>query len=153
MKPLPMNESYSALAALLRRVDFFAAMTMGQMERVVHSITCFSYEPGEVIVKQGGKGDAFYIINSGKVSVTMKKGWLSSPKFLATLENGDFFGEMALLSTDPRSATITALEPTTAFVLLRRDFHTFLSEYPGFAQVVQKAAAHRKFVLSHGTYP
>ena len=152
MKPLPMNESYTALAGFLRRVDFFASMTVGQMEKVVHSISCFECEPGEAIVKQGGKGDAFYIINSGKVEVRVKKGFFSPAKTVATLQAGDFFGEMALLTTDPRTATIVALETTTLFVLLRRDFHAFLGEHPGFAQEVQKAAAHRKFVLTHG-YP
>ena len=150
MKPLPMNESYSALAGFLRRVDFFAPLTVGQMEKMVHSISCFECEAGEAVFKQGAKGDAFYIIYLGKVEVRIKKGFFSAPKRVATLQAGDFFGEMALLTTDPRTATIVAIEPTKLFVLLRRDFHAFLGEHPGFAQEVQKAAAHRKFVMTHG---
>lgn len=146
MDKLPMGDAeYGLLARVLRKVDFFAPMTIGQMEKVLPYIMLYSYRAGEKVFKQGEKGDAFYIVNSGKVEVRISK-WFFSTKTLAALGPGDFFGEMALLSSDPRSATVATTEPTRLFVLLQADFQYILNENPTFAEEVKKIVARRKFV-------
>lgn len=151
MEKLKMGDAeYGELAKVLRKVDFFAPMTIGQMEKVLPYIMLFSYSSDETVFKQGAKGDAFYIVHAGRVAVRIKTGWFWSKKTLTTLGPGDFFGEMALLSSDPRSASVVALEPTRLFVLLQADFQYILEENPAFAQEVQKIAARRKFASSHG---
>lgn len=151
MDKLPMSDAeFGALAKVLRKVDFFAPMTIGQMEKVLPYIMLYSYSPDETVFSQGSKGDAFYIVHAGRVAVQIKKGWFSFKKTVTTLGPGDFFGEMALLSSDPRSATVMTLEPTRLFVLLQADFQYILKENAAFEQEVQKIAARRKFTASHG---
>ncbi|MBI4422519.1 MAG: cyclic nucleotide-binding domain-containing protein [Elusimicrobia bacterium] len=151
MEKLPMSDAeYGVLARVLRKVDFFAPMTIGQMEKVLPYILLYAYQPDETVFTQGSKGDAFYIVHTGRVAVQIKKGWFSWRKTVTTLGPGDFFGEMALLSSDPRSATVATVEPTRLFVLLQADFQYILKENPAFAEEVGRIAARRKFAASHG---
>ena len=68
------------------------------------------FAAGDTIVREGEPGAEMFIIQEGKVAVTKKIG--DTDVFLATLERGDFFGEMSLLESQPRSATVRALVPT-----------------------------------------
>ncbi|MBI4347666.1 MAG: cyclic nucleotide-binding domain-containing protein [Elusimicrobia bacterium] len=151
MEKLTMGDAeFGLLARVLRKVDFFAPMTIGQMEKVLPYIMLYSYKPDETVFKQGSIGDAFYIVHQGRVCVRIKKGFFSFSKTITTLGPGDFFGEMALLSSDPRSASVVALEPTRLFVLLQADFQFILKENAAFAEEVKKIAARRKFASNQG---
>ena len=85
------------------------------------------YEPGDVIFSEGDTSSEMYIIQDGKVVITKKVA--GADVFLAMLERGDFFGEMALLDSRPRHATCTALVRTKLIAIksgellikLRRD--------------------------------
>jgi len=79
------------------------------------------YLPGTHIICQGDPGDNFYIIRSGEVKCTQ-----GDKEVSRRLKEGDFFGELALLSTDKRQATVTATEPTTVLVLARDKFNAIL---------------------------
>ncbi len=133
------------LARMLRGIEFFAPLTMAQIEKVLPYILLQAYEPGEVVFKQGQVGDAFYIVYSGRVEIKVRKGLLSFGKAVAQLGPGQFFGEMALLSAEPRSATVSCLEPTQVFVLVASDFQFTLRSNPGMAAEMQRIAARRKF--------
>jgi CRP-like cAMP-binding protein len=74
------------------------------------------------IIKQGDKGDKFYVIRNGVVSVQIKTG-LFSKKTIAQLTNGDCFGEMALVEDKPRSATVIAEDDTELFFLTKEAFN------------------------------
>ena len=91
------------LSKLMRKVDFFAPLTVGQLEEVLSHVMLFSYDPGETVFRQSDPGDAFYIVYKGKVDVRLK-GFLWLKKTVASLGEGDFFGEIALVSSDPRNA-------------------------------------------------
>lgn len=151
MEKLPMTDAeYAVLARVLRKVEFFAPMTIGQMEKVLPYILLYSYSPDETVFRQGDTGDAFYIVHTGHVAVQIKKGWFGFKRTVGTLGPGEFFGEMALLSSAARSATVVALEPTRLFVLLQVDFQYILKENPAFAEEVGRIAARRKFASQHG---
>ena len=66
------------------------------------------YEKNHVIFRQGDPGDCMYVIQSGAVEVGQRRG--DEETVLAILEKGDFFGEMALLGRQPRSATVTTIQ-------------------------------------------
>jgi CRP/FNR family transcriptional regulator, cyclic AMP receptor protein len=86
-----------------------------------------TYEDGEVIFREGDKGEGMYVIQAGKVKVT--KQTASGEVTLSVLEDGDIFGEMALFDKLPRSATATAsgearvlsVDKTKLFTLISRD--------------------------------
>ena len=77
------------------------------------------YEKGAVIFRQGDTGDTMYIVHSGAVEVRREQGGASS--VVARLGRGEFFGEMALVDREPRSATVAAAEPSLV-VPITRDF-------------------------------
>ena len=74
-----------------------------------------SYEPGEDVVREGDSGSRLFIIQSGGVAVIKRVG--EREVELATLGQGDIFGEMSLLEGLPRSATVRAVEPTSVLVV------------------------------------
>ena len=99
-------------------------------------------QKGYEIIKQGDPGDAFYLIASGKVSVWVKKSF--SKKRWQTLGADEFFGEMALISNEPRSATVLADEVTELFILQRYDFDKILMKNPVIAQELKRSYLERK---------
>ena len=77
------------------------------------------FDEGTDIVKEGDKGDMFYMIEEGTVAVTKA---MTGPEPLCVLKKGDFFGEKALLSSDTRAATCTSTSKLKCLVLVREDF-------------------------------
>lgn len=136
------------LAHMMRKVEFFAPLTMGQVEKILPSIMLYSYDPGETVFSQGQKGDAFYIVYKGAVDISIRR-WLVLKKKVASLKAGDFFGEIALISDEPRTATVTAAEPTLLFTLIAEDFKFVLAENPAAAEEMGRISRRRKFQTSH----
>ncbi len=136
------------LAHMLRKVEFFTPLTVGQVEQILPAIMLYSYEKGETVFSQGQKGDAFYIIYRGSVEIRLRK-WLVLSQTVATLKAGDFLGEIALISDEPRTATVVCAEPTLLFTLISDDFKLVLSENPAAAAEMARIAARRKFASSH----
>lgn len=146
MEKLTMTDpDFAALAKAMRKVDFFAPLTLGQLEQIIPYIMLCRYQAGETVFSQGDPGDAFYIVLDGSVSVRLKR-FLFLTKTVAQLGPGDFFGEMALLSSDPRSATVVCEADTRLFVLLSADFSFVLKKNPAFAAEMKKVADRRKFM-------
>lgn len=108
-------------------VPLFRDLDRKALERIERAARQRSFKAGEAIVKEGDEGVGFYLIASGKVSVTRGGTQLNS------LGAGDFFGEMALLDNHRRSATVTATEPTECIVVHRADFVAELRANPDLA--------------------
>ena len=113
-----------ARLALLRSLPIFAPLPAPALERVVSRLIPTEVASGTEIVRQGDPGDRFYIIEEGEVTVS-KEG-----RPVATLGSGDFFGEIALLREIPRTATVTAREDTSLYVLERDDFLEAVTGHP-----------------------
>jgi len=115
---------------------------MNELDELIGHLRMIRVQKGYEIIKQGDPGDAFYLIASGKVSVWIKKGFKRSK--VAELVSDDFFGEMALISNEPRSATIVAEDVTELFILQKYDFDKILMKNPAIAQELKKAYHERK---------
>lgn len=99
------------------------------------------YNRGETICRQGENGDTLFIIQSGAVEVTRRD--KDSELVLALLEEGEFFGEMALLDDYPRSATVKAIRKTRVLPLTRETFLARLREDPGVCLHLIKGISRR----------
>jgi monovalent cation:H+ antiporter, CPA1 family len=111
-----MKESAATTAMMLGNVPMFAGLTPKQLKVVAESGVERTYKPGETIVKQGDKGIGFYLLLSGAADV--RKG----TQVVTRLGAGQFFGEMALMDEQPRTADVVASEPTRCLVLSRWEF-------------------------------
>ena len=96
------------------------------------------YEAGETILRKGDPGREMYFICRGQVDVLDGAG-----KRLGTLGEGDFFGELSLLRSEPRTATIRATAPCDLFVLDQADFNKVLKDFPQFAGSLWEVAKQR----------
>ncbi|XP_062927668.1 cGMP-dependent protein kinase 1 isoform X3 [Mobula hypostoma] len=94
------------------------------------------YEGGEYIIRQGARGDTFFIISKGKVNVTREESSNEEAVFLRTLGKGDWFGEKALQGEDVRTANVIAAETVTCLVIDRDSFKHLIG---GLEDVSNKA--------------
>lgn len=146
MKQLSIGDAeLGLLARMLRSVDFFAPLTVGQLEQVLPHIMLCAFGAGERVFSQGESGDAFYIVYKGSVAVKVKPAWWRFSKTVASIGEGQFFGEIALISNEPRTATVECGEPSQLFVLLASDFQKVLAQNPAAAEEMARVAARRKF--------
>ena len=104
-----------------------------------------TWQAGDTIVRQGDPGDTFYVIVDGKVTVERSdSSSTNGGQVLAQLSNGDFFGEMALLSDEPRNATVTAVSTCKTLNLTREAFEQLLEGSRAAAKQIPKTASDRR---------
>ena len=103
----------------LKKMSLFVELTKGEMKIVDGFMHERHYLKEEVIIDEGEEGQAIYIILDGKILIC-HQGQAEKP--IATLESGNFFGELALLDDAPRAAQARAAEDCTLVVLFRGDF-------------------------------
>jgi CRP/FNR family transcriptional regulator, cyclic AMP receptor protein len=115
---------------LLERHPLLVNLSPPQLERIAHAGEVESYNAAEEIVQDGSLGDALFLILSGQVAVHR------GAQTFATLSAGDFFGEMSLVEPAPRSATVTAMQPTFTFRLPHDALRALLGEDPHAANVL-----------------
>jgi CRP-like cAMP-binding protein len=140
-----MSEAHSIFAQLrsvLQDTYFFQALKFHELDELIGCLRMIRVQKGYVLIRQGEIGDAFYLIASGRVSVNVKKGFHTTK--VAELGKDQFFGEMALISNEPRSATVTTEEVSELFVLQRKDFDQILMKNPAIAQEIRNAFVDRK---------
>lgn len=122
--------------AMVAHVPLFSHLDAASIAELVGILRARTVPAGTTIIRKGDRGDAMYLIASGSVNV-------DSPIGKARLREGDFFGEMALLSGEPRSATVTAARVTDLLVLEVDDFHRLLNRRPDIGAKVQVIAQQR----------
>lgn len=122
---------------LLERFPLFCGLTHEQLEVVGLHFHPREAQPGERVIRTGDTADAAYFISSGQVEVAV------AGKKKITLGAGDFFGEMALLDDQPRTADVTAIDYCRFLSLDRRDFREILRRYPAIRSHMAEMAARR----------
>ena len=117
------------LADTIRSVLIFSGLSREDVAKVLGKMEEISFETGATIFSQGEQGDAFYLIQSGAVQVLLESGGDKS-EVVAILGPRDWFGEMALLTGEPRSATIRAVKSTSLWRLRREDWDELIEKHP-----------------------
>ena len=122
---------------LLGRIPLFSGFDHRRLQRLGMLADEVDVPAGKVLMRQGESGTEMMVIVSGSVAVER------DGQRLNTLGAGDFFGEIALIASGPRTATVTAEEPTRLLVITHREFHSMMDEFPEVAAQVLNALAHR----------
>jgi len=127
---------------LLKSVSLFYDLSEKELGYISSRMITKNFETGSLIFMENSEGEKCFFVSEGSVKVTRlsKDG---KEVILAMLNKGEFFGEMALLDGESRSANVIALEKTEVLTLNREDFLSVLEEYPQIAIQLLKEMAHR----------
>ena len=123
---------------LLRSGALFAPLAPPQLEAVGRRTRWLTVEPGVVVIREGDPGDAYYVLESGELSVSHGGAHLRN-----MTERGEGFGEIALLRDVPRTATVTAVRPSVLLMLGRADFLEAVTGHPQAHDAADRVAAER----------
>jgi len=122
---------------LIRRVPLFANCSKHELEEIAHIADEIDLSEGKEMTREGSRGREFFVLLEGDADVT------KSGQSINKLAAGDFFGEIALVSDTPRTATVTATSPVRALVITDRSFRRLLDESPEIQRKVLVALAER----------
>ncbi len=117
------------LADTIRANPLFSGLSREDIAKILGRLEEKSFSAGTTIVSQGDQGDSFYFIQSGAVQVILESGG-GRRESIAVLGPQDSFGEMALFSGEPRSATIITVKDTTVWRLTREAWNELIEKYP-----------------------
>src|SRR2546421_12847931 len=102
----PGNEIADRLSA----VDIFAPLSNDELRQLADATVTHVFAPGETLIRAGDEGSSMFVVHSGKVSVQVSD--RAGPRKVAELTEGNFFGEMALFTGEPRTPNVVAMEET-----------------------------------------
>ena len=115
---------------LLEKHPLLVNLTSDQLARLARAGEIESYNPAEPIVVEGSLGDALFLILSGQVAVHR------GAQTFATLQGGEFFGEMSLVEPAPRSASVTAMSATFLFRLPHDNLRELITDDANAASIL-----------------
>ena len=130
------------LKSMFEEKGLFSNLTPQEIGSLIDHMDRMNFAPGDTLVQEGDPGDWFFIVQKGKVKTNQKK-WLIGNKEIATLGSKDFFGEIALLSSGKRSATLTAVENTVCFSMYKSQFAELVEKCPNFREEMERLVAQR----------
>ena len=122
---------------LIKHTPLFANCSKRELEEIAHIADEIDLNQGKEMTRQGSPGREFFVLLEGEAEVT-KDG-----EVINQLSGGDFFGEIALVSDSPRTATVTATSPVRALVITDRDFRHLMKDQPEIQNKVLSALAAR----------
>ncbi|OQV18731.1 cGMP-dependent protein kinase 1 [Hypsibius exemplaris] len=140
--------------SFLKSVPAMKGLPDDTLARVADVIDEYHYNDGEYVIRQGAKGDTFFIISKGRVKVTRKGSELEEEKFIRYLERGDFFGEKALRGEENRTANIIAdcKEGVSCLVLDRESFNQMLNTLEELNKTYEDDGENDRFKAIKGEY-
>ena len=127
----------NAKLELLKRVPLFRGLSRRSLDEIGRIADEVDFPPGKQLARQGEPGREFFVIVEGSAEVTRGN------RRLSTLADGDFFGEISLITKLPRTATVTTVSPLRALVITERAFRTCLRREPAIQSAVLAALGER----------
>jgi putative ABC transport system ATP-binding protein len=131
-----------AICTFLAKCEAFAHLTPAALTKVADKMKRETFEQGTVIIRQGEEGDKFYLIRRGSVDVIIDEGQPSQEMLI--LKEGDFFGEIALITGQPRTATVRAKEKVECYTLDKTSFQDAIATSDSFKEQIYKAYFQRQ---------
>ncbi len=127
----------NAKLKLLKQVPLFAKLSGPELDRISMAADELDFKEGKELAREGALGREFFVIIEGTAEVTRGN------RKLRTLADGDFFGEISLLTKLPRTASVTTVSPLRALVITDRSFRRMLDDSPVIQRKVLEALGER----------
>lgn len=131
-----------SLRTHLKQVNIFTALPDDVLDILANQVQLLSFKKGEVIIKEGDPADCLYLVRSGFVKVS--RGPLDHDKILTYLRDGNYFGEMALVHDERRSANVVAITDVEAVKIGKKEFQGILGLYPEVAAQITATMSARE---------
>ena len=131
------------ISEVLKKVPFFRSLGKDGISFIVERLKFKPFDSEEVICKIGDPGDKMWIVISGNVKVIVPGEKANKDTVIAELGSGDYFGEMALLTGEPRSASVVTTEPSEMFILNKEDFDLIVERFPSITLSMGKIMSQR----------
>ena len=122
---------------LIRKIPLFSKLSKRNVEEVAHIADELDLPKGKVMAQEGDRGREFFVLLEGEANVT------KGDRSINTMKEGDFFGEIALVTKMPRTASVTATTDVRVLVITERDFNALLKKSPDVGRGVAEALAER----------
>ncbi len=132
---------------LLAKVPFFKDIPELEFDKFIDILKCRIFDQGEIVIRQGETGNSLFLIMRGVVRIIHEE---KDKKIeVATLLAGDFFGEMALLHREPRTATVQAKTLCVIYELESRNFKEIIKQHPSIQVALEKVDRERREKLKN----
>jgi small-conductance mechanosensitive channel len=130
------------LTGRLSATEIFAPLNADELSQLVCASRSHTYAPGETIIRAGDDGDSMFVVHHGNVAVQVNDN--GQTRTVATLGEGDFFGEMALFTGEPRSAHVVAADETEVLEIGHEAMKSVFDSNPHLAETLGQTIAHRR---------
>jgi small-conductance mechanosensitive channel/CRP-like cAMP-binding protein len=130
----------------LTAVDIFAPLSDEETERLAAASVRHVFAPDELVIRAGDDGSSMFVVHSGRVQVQISEN--GKPRAVAVLNEGDFFGEMALFTGEPRAATVVALEETEVLEIGHTAMKLIFETNPDLVESLSWTIAERRAGLT-----
>ncbi len=142
---IPAEEVFNATAERLNNVSIFAPLSDEEIERLANASTSRVYAPGEAIVNRGQEGNSMYVIIRGAVKVQIPEN--DYQKTIGNLRENDFFGEMSLLTGEPRTANVIATAESEVLRIDKEGLKPIFESNPTLVNAVSELVEERRELL------
>jgi CRP-like cAMP-binding protein len=141
--PLPHRSRLDEIAAAMDRIELFGPLSSDERRRIAQGAHERRYAAGEIIVREGDRTSSMFVIDRGRAAVTVHGEGGQSRK-IAVLEPGAAFGEISLLTGEPRNATVRALIETAVIEIGKETLAPVLESAPGLCEALEATMRERQ---------
>ncbi len=131
-----------SLRTHLRQVNLFSSLSEEVLNKLADKVNLLSFDKDDVIIRQGDVGDCLYLVRGGFVKVSA--GPLEEEKILTYLREGSYFGEMALIGEEKRTANVVAMTDVEAVRIGKEDFQELMDQYPEVGEQARRTVQERE---------
>ncbi len=132
----------SVICEFLKDFPLFSDLSPTTLAEIADQMMVHEAAPGDEVIRQGDAGDLFYLIRSGSVDVLIDDG--QQRRKVAELKQGQYFGEAALITDEPRNATVVAKEKSVFYALGKEEFQAVLATSATFEEELRQALFRRQ---------
>jgi small-conductance mechanosensitive channel/CRP-like cAMP-binding protein len=137
------------IADRLSAVDVFSPLSTDELRQLAKATAGHVFAPGETLIRAGDEGSSMFVVHNGRVAVQVSDA--GGPRTVAELTEGNFFGEMALFTGEPRTANVVAIEETEVLEIGHAAMKHIFQTNPSLAESISWTIAERQADLAKGS--